>query len=99
MCSRGAPAGPCALVLYAAHAWIQCPLTLDYAIFERELDKVAIDKNDSKTNRTAIGSAIGLSVSNLNRISPSSIASVMISSRRGASGHRAPKSVLYECVP
>ena len=55
------------LILYAAYAWMQCPLTLDYGVFERELDAVAIDRNDEKTNRTAIGSAIGLAVSRLNK--------------------------------
>src|SRR5690606_39144857 len=27
------------LVLYAAYAWTQCPLTLDYGILEHELDR------------------------------------------------------------
>lgn len=53
------------LILYAAHAWMQCPLTLDYGVFERELDAVIIDRNDEKTNRTAIGSAVGLAISRL----------------------------------
>ena len=53
------------LALYAKYAWIQCPLTLDYDVFERELMRVRIDKNDEKHSRTAIGSAIGLAVSNL----------------------------------
>lgn len=53
------------LVLYAKYAWVQCPLTLDYGILTRELNRVTIDKNDEKYSRTAIGSAIGLAVSKL----------------------------------
>ena len=55
------------MVLYASRAWIQCPLTLDYGVFERELDRVEIDRNDEKTHSTAIGSAIGLAVANLDK--------------------------------
>lgn len=78
------------LVLYAAHSWIQCPLTLDYAIFERELGKVAIDKNDAKTNRTAIGSAIGLSVSNLNRSEAESKVIVLLTDGNNNHGNLDP---------
>lgn len=53
------------LLLYASYAWIQTPLTLDYALLEHDLANVVIDQNDEKHNRTAIGSAVGLSLSNL----------------------------------
>ncbi len=55
------------LLLYASYAWIQTPLTLDYALLEHDLEQVYIDQRDQKHNRTAIGSAIGLAVSNLNK--------------------------------
>ena len=55
------------LLLYASYAWIQTPLTLDYGLLEHDLDKVYIDQRDEKHNRTAIGSAIGLSISNLRK--------------------------------
>jgi Ca-activated chloride channel family protein len=55
------------LVLYATYAWTACPLTLDYGVLERELDRVDIDVEDPKRNHTAIGSAIGLAVSRLTR--------------------------------
>ena len=55
------------LILYGSYAWMQCPLTLDYGVFEHELDRVVIDKNEDKSRRTAIGSALGLSVSKLNK--------------------------------
>lgn len=53
------------LLLYASYAWIQTPLTLDYALLEHDLANVVIDQNHEKHNRTAIGSAVGLSLSNL----------------------------------
>lgn len=55
------------LLLYGSHAWTQCPLTLDYAVLERELDAVTIDSGSEKSRRTAIGSAIGLAVSRLSK--------------------------------
>ncbi len=55
------------LLLYASYAWIQTPLTLDYGLLEHDLDRVFIDQRDEKHNRTAIGSAIGLAVSNLSK--------------------------------
>lgn len=55
------------LLLYASYAWIQTPLTLDYRLLEHDLEKVYIDQRDDKHNRTAIGSAIGLAVSNLSK--------------------------------
>ncbi len=55
------------LLLYASYAWIQTPLTLDYGLLEHDLDRVYIDQRDEKHNRTAIGSAVGLAVSNLSK--------------------------------
>ncbi len=55
------------LLLYASYAWIQTPLTLDYALLEHDLDQVVIDQRNEKHNRTAIGSAVGLAVSNLSK--------------------------------
>lgn len=52
------------LVLYGTYAWTQCPLTLDYAVLEREVDNADIAREIQKT-QTAIGSAIGLAVSRL----------------------------------
>jgi Ca-activated chloride channel family protein len=53
------------LVLYAGMAWTQCPLTLDYAVLQRELDLAQIDESDPRKHGTAIGSALGLSVQRL----------------------------------
>lgn len=52
------------LILYAGFARTQVPLTLDYAIFERELEMAAIT-TDARKDGTAIGSAIGLAVRRL----------------------------------
>jgi Ca-activated chloride channel homolog len=55
------------LTLYASYAWIQTPLTLDYGLLEYDLANVFIDQHNEKHNRTAIGSAIGLAISNLSK--------------------------------
>lgn len=55
------------LILYAGYAWTQCPLTLDYAILERELNLARADEDDPRKNGTAIGSAIGLAVRRLSQ--------------------------------
>lgn len=55
------------LVCYAGYAWTQCPLTLDYAVLESELDKAEIDEQDRRKRGTAIGSALGLAVSKLGK--------------------------------
>lgn len=55
------------LVLYGAYAWTQCPLTLDYGILERELEMAVVDERDPRSQKTAIGSAIGLAVSRLRK--------------------------------
>lgn len=55
------------LILYAGYAWTQCPLTLDYALLERELDLAGIDERDPRKQGTAIGSAVGLAASRLRK--------------------------------
>ena len=55
------------LVLYASVAWMQVPLTLDYGLLAHEVSMLDIDKNDEKRSKTAIGSALGLAVSNLDK--------------------------------
>ena len=53
------------LIIYAAYAWTQCPLTLDYGILERELAGAKIESGTRAKSGTAIGSAIGLAVGKL----------------------------------
>ncbi len=54
------------LILYAGFAWTQCPLTLDYAVLERELELAQITR-DKRKDGTAIGSAVGLAVRRLSQ--------------------------------
>lgn len=55
------------VVLFAGFAWTQCPLTLDYAVLEREIDLAAVDERDVNKQGTAIGNAIGLAVRRLSQ--------------------------------
>ena len=54
------------LINYAGFAWTQCPLTLDYEVLLRELDRTEIMR-DRRRDGTAIGSALGLAVQRLNK--------------------------------
>jgi Ca-activated chloride channel homolog len=54
------------LILYAGFAWTQCPLTLDFAVLEHELEKSQI-VTDREKDGTAIGSALGLAVRRLSQ--------------------------------
>ena len=54
------------LICYARYAWTQCPLTLDYDVLQRELDRAEI-VTDRRRDGTAIGSAIGLAVRRLSQ--------------------------------
>jgi Ca-activated chloride channel family protein len=53
------------LIFFGAYAWTQCPLTIDYDILDRELERTYIDPRDKSKQATAIGSAIALAVSRL----------------------------------
>lgn len=54
------------LICYARYAWTQCPLTLDYDVLLRELERSEI-VTDRRRDGTAIGSAIGLAVRRLSQ--------------------------------
>ncbi len=60
------------LVVFAGHAYTQCPLTVDYGILLDLLDRVEIGMIE---DRTAIGSAI---VASLNRLRPTEAASKVV---------------------
>ncbi|HOK08053.1 MAG TPA: VWA domain-containing protein [Candidatus Hydrogenedens sp.] len=51
------------LILYAGLAWTRCPLTLDYEVLLKALDKT--DFAPQEKDGTAIGSALGLAVRRL----------------------------------
>jgi Ca-activated chloride channel family protein len=65
-------------------------LTLDYGVFERELDRVVIDRNDEKTHSTAIGSAIGLAVANLDKSEAKSKVIILLTDGNNNSGNLDP---------
>jgi Ca-activated chloride channel family protein len=55
------------MVLYASYAWTQSPLTLDYGLLQRDIENTYINERDQRSQRTAIGSAIGLAVGRLRK--------------------------------
>ncbi|GMW01313.1 MAG: VWA domain-containing protein [Candidatus Hydrogenedentota bacterium] len=79
------------LILYAGYAWTQCPLTLDYAVLERELENARIvDRRDRDKDGTAIGSAIGLAVSKLRKSEAESKVIVLLTDGRNNAGNLEP---------
>jgi Ca-activated chloride channel homolog len=78
------------LVLYGAYAWTQCPLTLDYGVLERELNQAEINLESEKSQRTAIGSAIGLAVSRLRKSEAKSKVIILLTDGLNNSGELDP---------
>ena len=78
------------LVLYGAYAWTACPLTLDYGVLEHELDRTQINPEDARSQRTAIGSAIGLAVSRLRKSEARSKVIILLTDGLNNSGELAP---------
>ncbi len=78
------------LVLYATYAWTQCPLTLDYGVLERELDRAEINVEDPNKQRTAIGSAVGLGVSRLRKSEAKSKVIILLTDGLNNAGELAP---------
>ena len=83
------------LVLYAGYAWTQCPLTLDYAVIDRELERAEIDEQDRRKQGTAIGSAIGLAVSKLRKSEAQSKVIVLLTDGRHNRGELDPVTAAY----
>mgnify|MGYP005839129869 CR=1 FL=1 len=78
------------LILYAGYAWTQCPLTLDYGILEKEIERAEIDYQNPAKNGTAIGSAIGLGVSRLAKSEAKSKILVLLTDGRNNRGELDP---------
>ncbi len=78
------------LILYAGYAWTQTPLTLDYAILERDLENAHIDETDPEKRGTAIGSAIGLAMARLLQSEAESRVIVMLTDGRNNRGELDP---------
>jgi Ca-activated chloride channel family protein len=77
-------------VLYAGYAWTQTPLTLDYAILERDLQAARIAAGDPDKEGTAIGSALGLAVSKLKDSEAESKVVVLLTDGRNNKGSLDP---------
>lgn len=78
------------LVLYAKYAWTQTPLTLDYAVLERDLDNAEINARDQSKQGTAIGSAIGLAVSKLRKSEAKNKVIILLTDGRNNEGELDP---------
>jgi Ca-activated chloride channel family protein len=78
------------LIFYAKYAWTQCPLTLDYGVLERDLDRAEINIDDPKHQSTAIGSAIGLAVSRLRKSEAKSKVIILLTDGLNNAGEIAP---------
>ncbi|HOJ32327.1 MAG TPA: VWA domain-containing protein [Candidatus Hydrogenedentes bacterium] len=78
------------LILYAGYAWTQCPLTFDYGVLEREIDRASIDYQNPAKNGTAIGSAIGLAVSRLSKSEAKSRIIILLTDGRNNRGELDP---------
>jgi Ca-activated chloride channel homolog len=78
------------LILYAGYAWTQCPLTLDYAILEHELELAEVDETNREKQGTAIGSAIGLAVNRLRKSEAKSKVIVLVTDGQNNRGELGP---------
>ena len=76
------------LVLYAAVAWTQCPLTLDYGMLEHYLDRAEIAPQER--DGTAIGSAIGLAVRRLSKSEAKSKVIILLTDGLNNRGNLSP---------
>lgn len=83
------------LILYAGYAWTRTPLTLDYAILERDLEGAEIDETDPARRGTAIGSAIGLAVSKLMKSEAKSKIIVLLTDGRNNTGELDPVTAAH----
>ena len=80
------------LVYFGAFAWTQCPLTLDYDVLLREVDRVSIDPQDKSKQATAIGSAVALGVSRLRKSEAKSKVVVLLTDGSNNAGEIAPET-------
>jgi Ca-activated chloride channel family protein len=78
------------LILYAKYAWTQTPLTLDYAVLERDLNNAEINTREQSKQGTAIGSAIGLAVSKLRKSEAKNKVIILLTDGRNNEGELDP---------
>jgi len=79
------------LILYAGYAWTQTPLTLDYEVLTRDLERAKIEgAGQSRKNGTAIGSAIGLAVNKLRKSEAKAKIIILLTDGRNNAGELDP---------
>lgn len=78
------------LVLYGKYAWTACPLTLDYGLLEHELARTEVNPQDEISQRTAIGSAVGLAVSRLRKSEAKSKVIILLTDGLNNAGELSP---------
>lgn len=83
------------LTLFAGTAWTTSPLTLDYDIVQREIDRAHIDLEDPRKQGTAIGSAIGLAVSRLRHSEAETRVLVLLTDGRNNTGELDPMTAAH----
>ncbi|MFP4190479.1 MAG: vWA domain-containing protein [Candidatus Hydrogenedentota bacterium] len=83
------------LILFAGTAWTASPLTLDYDIVQREIDRAYIDLEDRRKQGTAIGSAIGLAVSRLRHSEAETRVLVLLTDGRNNTGELDPMTAAH----
>ncbi len=83
------------LILFAGYAWTVAPLTMDYDIVEREVDRAYIDLDDPQKQGTAIGTTIGLAVSRLRNSDADTKVVVLLTDGRNNTGELDPVTAAY----
>jgi Ca-activated chloride channel family protein len=78
------------LVLYGKYAYTACPLTLDYGVLEHVLSRTEINPENEISQRTAIGSAIGLAVSRLRKSEAKSKVIILLTDGLNNAGELSP---------
>lgn len=76
------------MVVFARNAYLQFPLTLDYATIQTLLDRLEL--NDINSSSTAIGNAVGLAVRGLMDSSAESRAVIVITDGKQQGGNISP---------
>ncbi len=85
------------MVVFAAYAYLQCPLTLDYGVLLQLLDKVRLGMIDADS--TAIGSAIAASVNRLRTSKAKNKVVILLTDGRNNTGRIDPLTAAKAAVP
>lgn len=78
------------LVVFGTYAFTQCPLTVDYGVLERLLERVRLGMLDG--NRTAIGSALAVSLNRLRESKAKSRIVILLTDGNNNTGKISPET-------